>query len=292
MATKKPKATSLAEQYGFSRAFFSSDPALEKLLEQAVHAPNGGWSTDKFIAEFRDTKWFKTHGATYRENLAQKTGDPATWNVRLSQTLASLQDQAHKMGANLTSAQLRALADHALLTGYSDAQIQNSLGSYVKMANGQYYGDANTNALTLQQSAWRNGIKVSAGSLNSWVQQIASGNRTAADYQTYIRSQASTLAPGYADQLKAGQDLYDLASPYMQQMASTLEIPATKLDLFDPTIRNALNFKGADGKVTSQTMGDFEQSLRNDPRYMKTQGAQDTFSSTAHNILSSFGFAS
>lgn len=288
MATKS-KATSLADQYGFSRAFFSSDPALDSLLSQAV---KGNWTTDKFVAEFRDTKWFKTHGATYRENLAQKTGDPATWNVRLSQTLASLQDQAHKMGANLTPSQLRTLADHALLTGYSDAQIQNSLGSYVKMANGQYYGDANTNALTLQQSAWRNGIKVSAGSLNSWVQQIASGNRTAQDYQTYIRKQASTLAPGYADQLGAGQDLYDLASPYMQQMASTLEIPATKLDLFDPTIRNALNFKGADGKVTSQTMGDFEQSLRNDPRYMKTQGAQDTFASTAHNILSSFGFAS
>lgn len=291
MATKS-KATTLADQYGFSRAFFASDPALEALLERAVKAPNGGWTTDKFIAEFRDSTWFKTHGATYRANLAQKTSDPATWGVRLSQTIAALADKAHSMGAQLTSAQLKTLADHALLSGYTDAQVQNSLGAYVKMANGQYYGDANTNALTLQQSAWRNGIKIAPGTLNSWVQQIASGNRTAADYQTYVRAQAATLAPGYADQLKSGQDLYDLASPYMQQMASTLEIPPTKIDLFDPTIRNALNFKGQDGKVTSQTMGDFEQSLRNDPRYVKTQGAQDLFSQTAHNILSSFGFTS
>lgn len=285
----KSKADTLADQYGFSRAFFSSDPALNALLSLAV---KGNWTTDKFIAEFRDSKWFKTHSSTYRENLAQKTSDPATWNTRLSQTLASLQDQAHQMGANLTSAQLRALADHALLAGYSDAQVRNSLGSYVTMANGQYYGDANTNALTLQQSAWRNGIKLAPSALNSWVQQIASGNRTTADYQTYIRGQAASLAPGLSDQLKAGQDLYDLASPYMQQMASTLELNASDLDLFNPTIRNALNFKGQDGKVTTQTMGDFEQTLRNDPRYMKTQGAQDLASSTAHNVLASFGFVS
>jgi hypothetical protein len=286
---KKSKATSLADQYGFSRAFFSSDPALSAILAQAV---KGNWTTDKFIAEFRDTKWFKTHGATYRQNLAQKTGDPATWNTRLSQTIASLQDQAHKVGANLTASQLHTLADHALLSGYTDSQLQNSLGSYVSMQGGQYFGDANTNAMNLQQVAWRNGIKIAPGTLQNWVQQIAKGNHTPEDFSTYARNMASTLAPGFSDQLKGGQDLYDLASPYMQQMASTLEVPATDLDLFDPTIRNALNFKGVDGKVTSQTMGDFEQSLRNDPRYMKTQGAQDAFSSTAHNILSAFGFSS
>jgi hypothetical protein len=234
----------------------------------------------------------RPHGATYRQNLAQKTSDPATYNVRLSQTLAALTDQAHKMGANLTTSQLKTLADHALLSGYTDSQIQNSLSSYVTMNNGQYYGEANTNALNLQQMAWRNGIKMSDASLQNWVHQIAAGNSTAQDFQTYARNQAATLAPGLAGELKSGQDLYDLASPYIQSMASTLELNPAQLDLFDPKIRGALNMTGADGKATTQTLGDFENSLRHDPRYLQTQGAQNSFSATAHSILSSFGFAS
>lgn len=289
MAKKKSKASKLADQYGFSRAFFSSDPALEAILEKAV---KGNWTTDKFIAEFRDTKWFKTHGATYRQNLAQKTSDPATYNVRLAQTLSALTDQAHKLGANMSTAQLKALADHALLSGYTDSQIQNSLSSYVKLNNGQYYGDAGTNAASLSQMAWRNGIKMSPASLQSWVQQIASGDRTAEDFQTFARNQAASLAPGLAGELKSGQDLYDIASPYIQSMSSTLELNPTQIDLFDPTIRGALNFKSADGKLGTQSLGDFENTLRHDQRYNQTQAFQDHAASVGKSILSSFGFVS
>lgn len=296
MAAKKPsKATTLAEQYGFARSFFASDPELETLLERAIKGDSkdgGSWDTAKFEAEFRDSKWFKTHSATYRQNLAQKTSDPATYKSRLAQTIASLGDQADKMGAVLSASQLSTLADHALLSGYSDNQIQNTLSSYVKMQGSQYFGDANTNAQTLQQSAWRNGVKISPTSLQSWVQQIAGGDKTADDFQTYVRNQAASLAPGMADQLKSGQDLYDLASPYIQSMSSTLEIPTTSIDLFDPTIRNALNTKDQDGKATSQTLGQFEQSLRQDPRWMTTGNARDTFTQNAHQILQSFGFVS
>lgn len=292
---KKSKATTLAEQYGFSRAFFSSDPELERLLERAVKgsAKDGGsWSPEKFVAEYRDSKWFKHHSAAYRQNLIQKTSDPATWNSRLAQTVASLSDQAHKSGAVLSSAQLKTLADHALLFGYTDSQIQNSLGSYVKLSNGQYLGQAGVDAQTLQQSAWRNGVRMSASSLQNWVQNIADGDSTADDFQTWARTQAATLAPGVADQLKAGMDLYDVAQPYMQSMSQLLEVPTTDIDLFDPKIRGALNSKDKDGKIGTMGLGDFEQSLRNDPRWMKTDNARNTFTQSAHQILSSFGFVS
>lgn len=290
----KPTAKSLAEQYGFSSAFFSSDPELQALLNKAVKA---NWTTDKFTAAYRDSKWFKTHGSTYRENLIQKTSDPATYAARLAQTTTALGREASKMGAPLTSAQLTALSEHALLFGYSDSQIQNSLSAYIKMGNTGYFGDASTNAQTLQQSAWRNGINISPGSLQTWVHQIALGQKTTDDFATYARTQAASLAPGLAGELKSGQDLYDLASPYIQSMASTLEIPSTNIDLFDPTIRNALNSQtaGTDGKAgTPATMGlgQFETSLKQDPRWMKTSNARDLFTQNAHQILSQFGFVS
>lgn len=286
-----------AAEYGFSKVFFDSDPELKKLLHDATSGKDAPWGTDKFTAEYRDTKWFKTHGATYRENLIQQTSDPATFNARLAQTTSALSDEAHKLGANLSSAQLQKLSQHALLYGYTDSQIQNSLGSYVNMQGSQYFGEAGDNAQTLQQSAWRNGIKISPGSLQSWVQKIASGDATTDDYQTYVRNQAASLAPGLSSELKGGQDLYDLASPYIQSMATTLELPQTSIDLFDPTIRNALNSQATDangkaGEPTTMSLGNFEQSLRADPRWMKTSNARDTFQTTAHSILSSFGFTS
>ncbi len=295
--TKAQKEKTLAEQYGFSAAFFSSDPELEKLLNSAVSAPHGGWDTTKFVAEYRNTNWFKTHGATYRQNLIQKTSDPATYNSRLAQTTTALSREAQKLGAPLSAAQLQSLSEHALLYGYSDSQIQNSLSAYIKMSGSQYFGDANTNAHTLQQSAWRNGVNISPGSLQTWVHQIALGQKTTDDFTTYARTQAASLAPGLAKQLNAGQDLYDLASPYIQSMATTLEIPATKIDLFDPTIRNALNYStagpsGQPNEPTTQTLGQFETSLRKDPRWMATNNARDSIESNAHSILSSFGFTS
>jgi hypothetical protein len=286
--SKKPKE-SQAEKYNFSLAFFNSDPQLKKLLHRATA---GNWTPDKFTAEYRKTPWFQHHSSTYRTNLATKTSDPQSYTRSLNQTIASLQDEAKKAGAVLSTSQLEKLADHALLYGYSDAQIQNSLGSYVKMSNGQYTGEAGTNAQQLQQSAWRNGVKLSDSSLQSWVRKIETGNATTDDYATYVRNQAKTLAPGLSDQLKTGQDLYDLASPYLSSMSSTLELNQGDLDLFDPTIRKALNSTGADGKPATMSLGDFEQSLRNDPRWMRTKNAQDSFSQTAHSILSSFGFTS
>lgn len=283
------KSSKAAEQYGFSKAFFDSDPALKALLSKAV---KGNWSSDKFGAEFRDTKWFQTHGSTYRQNLLQKTSDPGSYKSRLAQTVASLNDQAKKVGAVLSAAQLEKLADHALMFGYTDSQISNSLGSYVKQVNGQYGGTAGTDAQTLQQSAWRNGVKLSDSSVQSWVRKIESGDATTDDFAEYARKQAATLAPGMADQLKGGQDLYDLASPYVSSMATTLELNQGDIDLFDPTIRGALNMTNKDGKATTQTLGDFEKALKHDPRWDKTQNAQDAMMSNAHQILTSFGFAS
>lgn len=280
----------MAHEYGFALAFFNSDPELLKLFKAAI---TKNQPPEAFVASLQGSKWFKTHSSAYRNNLAQKTSDPATWAAKVNQGLASLADSARSMGAELTTAQLKALNEHALLYGYTDAQLKNSLAQYIKLgASGDFMGQAGTDALTLKQTAFRNGIRVSDSSMQNWVRAIESGNRTTNDYQTWIRNQAKTLAPGVSDQLDSGMDLFDVASPYMQQMASTLEIDPSAIDLFDPTIRNALNSKDKDGKAMTQTLGDFENTLRQDPRWMKTNNARDTFSTNARGILSSFGFVS
>lgn len=284
------KAKDKAEEYGFATAFFNSDPELKKLFAKAVKV---NMPSQAFVAALQATSWFKHHSSAYRQNLAQSTSDPATWKARTAQSLASLADTARSMGAVLSSAQLKALNDHALMFGYTDAQVKNSLASYITQNNaGNFTGQAGADALTLKQSAFRNGINISDASMQSWVRSIEAGNNTPDDYVSWIRDQAKTLAPGFAKQLESGMDLADIASPYMQSMSKILELDPADITLFDPSIRKALNVKQKDGTSTSMGLGDYENTLRQDPRWMKTQNAQDTFATEARGVLSSFGFLS
>lgn len=285
-AASNTSMSKLAEDYGYQLAFLKSDPELYSVFKKAM---SGGWDQTRFVAAVKNTHWYKTHGEAYRTNSAQKYTDPATYNQNLAALMAQVGDKARSMGANLTPAQLRSAAEHATLGGWNDSQIQNYLAQYVKY-NNNLGGQAGVNMTQLQQTAWRNGLTISQGSLNTWVQAMARGDKTVEDYQKYLRQSAKTIAPGFAKELDAGMDLYDLASPYMQTMAQTLELNPSDIDLFDPTIRSALGTSSdKDGKPGSIPLYEFEQKLRDDKRYMKTQQAQDKVMSVGHQVLRDFG---
>jgi hypothetical protein len=75
-------------------------------------------------------------------------------------------------------------------------------------------------------------------------------------------------------------------------MAQVLELPPGQVNMFDPTIRKAMSYKDSAGQAAPQPLWDFQNSLRKDPRWAKTQNAQDAAMGTAHKILSEFGVVS
>ena len=278
----------LAEDYGFTLAFLkAAGPEVYDLFKKAVA---GNWAGDKFEAAIRNTKWFKTHGETYRQQLALEKTDPGTYEQNINTQIAAIRDKAATLGASFNDKQLRNLADHAVKFGWNDSQLNDVMSKYVTYSSAK--GQAGENITSMQQTAWRNGLKFSGDTYRTWTQQIARGDSTIKDFQAYVRKQAASLAPTYADELAGGMDLYDIATPYMQTMASTLELNPADITLFDPTIRAALSSKGQDGKPAGQSLWEFEQNIKQDPRYMKTQGAQDAVMSTARKVLSDFGLVS
>ena len=275
----------LAEDYGFTLAFLkAAGPEVYNLFKKAV---GGNWTADKFEASIRNTKWYKTHGETYRQQLALQSTDPATYQQNLNAQIATIRDKAAAMGTSFSDKQLANLADHAVKFAWDDSQLSDVMSKYITYSGAK--GQAGANISSMQQTAWRNGVKLSGDTYRTWAQQVARGDSTVEDFQKYVRKQAASLAPTYADELNSGMDLYDIATPYMQSMASTLELNPADISLFDPTIRSALSGKGADGKPASKTLWQFENDLRQDPRWMKTQNAQDSMMSTAHRVLNDFG---
>jgi hypothetical protein len=278
-------AEQFAEDYGYQLAFLKSDPELYAVFQKAMA---GKWDATRFVAAVKASRWYKTHGEAYRQNLALKTTDPATWGQRVNSQYHTIGDLAASLGAQLTTGTLRALSEQSILMGWNDNQIRQVLSSHIK--KGARAGQAGTIAQKIKETAFRNGVNLSEGFIHSWQKQIAEGATIEQVQQGIRKTYGTRLAPGFAKELEAGMDLYDIASPYMQTMAQTLELNPSDVDLFDPTIRKALGTSSdADGKPGSVPLWEFEQQLRQDQRWMKTKNAQDSAMAAGHAVLKDFG---
>lgn len=277
----------LAASYGWSAAFLDSNPELKRLFHDASAET---WSASRFQAELADTKWWKETSETARKVQAQKATDPATYNATLAATKLQVQKIASEIGAAVPTSQLGRIANSVMLTGMDENGIRNTLSGYVTFTkSGTMTGEAGMHAYTMKQYAYNNGITLSDQTLKNQAQLVVKKLATTEDFEAQIREQAKSMFPGYADQLDAGQNMMDIASPYMQTMSQELGIPDTSVTLQDPTIKSALNGLNQQGKPTGKTLMDFATQLRNDPRWASTKGAQDQVMSGAHQVLKSFG---
>lgn len=284
-------AAETAEEYGYVQSLFNAIPELKKLFNQAV---KGQWAASKFQAALRDTKWWKTHGQTERDYLILQYGDPATAKLKLSQAITQVRQQAAQMGVALTSkmtSQLNTAAYNMVAKGWTTDDLKYYLGQYTTFSGTERPGgEAGQNLDTLQQYSYNMGIKNSDSWYQTQLRNIERGSMTVEDAQNAIKKQAEAMFPTWTKQLESGQTVSDLASPYMQSMSQILEVAPGSINLFDPTIKKALQYKdpktGANG---AQPIWDFENTLRNDPRWKQTKNAQDSVMQNAHKVLSDFG---
>lgn len=265
----------IEQSYGLSYALFKAFPELNTLLGKAV---KNNWTASKFQVELRQTKWFKTHSDTWRKMTALKYADPTTYRERLNQGLSNFNNLAASVGVHLSPGTSRQLAEQALLFGWDEGQVRNVLANYVKpSATGDYGGDLAGVEHNLNTLAYQNGIKLSTPQLQGWMQAVTRGDMSEEELQNSIRDIAAKTFSLYGDQIRGGANLYDIASPYVQAMASTLELNPNDLDLFDPNIRSALTGTRNDktGEYEPMSVTSFENTLRHDKRWQYTKGAQE-----------------
>jgi hypothetical protein len=287
-------AADLADQYGFALTFLKSNKELWNLFNTAINGDGkndpGQWTSTKFIAKLKTTKWWQTNSESVRQYQLMKANDPAKLAANRAGLAAQIQDSASGLGAMLSKNQLNRITENALMFGWNEAQIRNTLSQYIKHKNGVFSGQAADDVQALHQLAWRNGLNFHGKTFDNWTTSMAAGNTNLAFYQAYIRDQAKALAPSFARELDAGKDLYDIANPYIQAKARILQVDPESIDLFDPDVRGALSSKDKDGKPTSKSLWQFEQEMRNKPEYLKTDEARNNAYSIGHQVLKDFGF--
>lgn len=284
----------LAAQYGFAMNFLNANPEIKGLFSQMV---SQGWTQDMFNAKLHNTNWWKTHSDKERQYLTQLYTDPATARQNMSQAQTQVNQMAAQLGVTLTpfvKKQLGIAAYNMVAKGWNEGQLRYFLGQYVYFGNetgGTFKGQGADIQNELRSYAYSMGVTQS----NTWyadnTRKVLEGMATTSDFKHQMLQQAKAMFPQYTKQLDGGQTVADIASPYLQSMSKILELAPGSINLFDNTIKSALQYKNPG---TLQTEGmpiwQFENNLRNDPRWKGTKNAQDSLMQVGHQVLSDFGF--
>jgi lysozyme family protein len=275
----------LAQSFGFAMAVLNSDASLKGLFDRAVAET---WTPDKFQAELRATPWYQQHSEQWRNTAILKASDPTSYATNLAQVQTHVAMMASDMGAQIGGI-WQQLGEQAYTLGWDDNQLRQTLSTYIQYTDGRMLGLAGQNEQLWRQRASDNGLTLSNDWYRTKAMEVANGNAVATDGVSQITEMAASAFPHLADRLRAGETVATIASPYLQAMASTLELNPESLTVADPTIQRALSSVDATGKPVLRTLYDFQTDLRKDTRWLKTQNAQDSAIGTTRKILSDFG---
>ena len=283
---RKLSPEEMSANYGLSYAFMTSDPSLKGIFDSAV---SENWTKEKFQAKLKETDFWKNNSEPARKALEMKASDPATWSAVLDANRQKISMTASEIGASIPEGALNQLAEDMAMTAMSDERLNEVLSGYIDFVSGSLVGQAGMHEQSMRKYAGDMGVDVNQQSIKNYAQLMIRGVSKFEDFKNFIDNQAVSAFPAFEDQIKGGVTLRNIANPYIQTMAQTLELNPENLGMKDPTIRNALNGLDQDGKPIGQTLTDFETSLRGDPRWRSTKQAQDKSMNVGLGVLRNWG---
>jgi hypothetical protein len=268
-AAKKPPKSGV-----FTRNYTSNNIPADSTLKDTIN---------KVFQKYYGRDASQTELATYKPQLEDKYKSK-------SGASKSVVKETYKNGV-LTDTQYLT-ADNEDPSIFLENTIKSQLAAGVQELNELNIpeGPSGKFFVQIKNLAFDNGIKLSDRDATAYANKIVAGQVDENTVYSTIRESAASAFPALADKIKAGLDLKNLASPYIQSMSDILEIPDTAIDLFDPQIRSAMAFTLPDGKVGTKSIYDFEKQLRKDDRWQYTNKAREQAASVATTVLRDFGF--
>jgi len=283
----------LAAQYGWSASLLNSNPELKNLFHQAVA---GTWQEARFVAKLRDTQWYRTQSASTRSMLVLQSTDPTEWKSRVNQMRLHLRNVfTAQTGHAPPSAWLTEKSSEALMMGWTDEQVtgqaRNSVNYALQIKRQTLGGEAGVMEDNVRKYARQMGVDIGNDWVSSQITNAMHGGQDESGILDSIKKMSMSKYRAFGTDIQAGATMADIAAPYQQMMAKELEISPDSIALTDNKISQALTAVNKDGRPEPKQLWQFQQDLRSDPRWDKTQGAQDQTMTTARSVLSQMGLA-
>jgi hypothetical protein len=287
------------QSQGYENAYF------DKKTGKIVKGANTGveWDANLVAAAIQQSAWFDSKDGNQRAAEAARTSDPTSWATRVANMEASIQQAATAAGADLTGVNVSEFAAQMLTDNFLNLSssadegvparlLRAYLAPYIKRnATGDLSGQAGISAEELRAKAESYGVTLSDQWYMDAVRKLADGTITSVDLDNEIITHSQSRYVGLAGMISATRSVKDIADPYMQMMASTMELNPATLTLNDPDIQAALQTLDAKtGQVRTKGLYEFQQELRNKPAWGNTTQGRRELNTGAMQMLKDFGF--
>lgn len=277
----------LAAEYGWAYSFLQSSPELKGIFDTAVAET---WDSKKFQAKLRETNWWKTNGEAARAAQLEAATDPATFAAKVQASGMKVRMLAAEMGAIVPENMMNKIGEDVVRTGMTDQELKYSLAKYIDFTKeGTLGGQAGMAELRLKELAYANGVQMSPDSIKNYAQMIAMGVSTMEQAEQQVRNMAKSMFPTFGEQIDAGINVMDIANPYAEIAAEELELPRGDLDLTNPIVKQGINGLNTEGKPYGMTLTDYRTYVRQDPRWLKTNNAQNSIMKVGSDVLTEMG---
>ena len=197
---------------------------------------------------------------------------------------------ATELGVELTDGQVNSLGyDYA--NGNIDATTVRSRIAATGNINFAT-GEAAKTIDALKASAAAYGVSYDSSWYNQSARDILTGKVDNDTVTQQLKELAKSRYPSLVKQIDSGLTVRQVASPYFQSMANILEVNPNDITMEDPTIKQAFTSLNVDGQPSTKALWQFEQELKQDPRWRFTKNAQTDLMGTARKVLQDFGLVS
>jgi hypothetical protein len=201
------------------------------------------------------------------------TGEAGTGKAQAyNNLLRSVRRAAVQMGVSLTDAQIKTISSRAQTEGWDAATIGENIASIGKVSG--KLGQSAETIDKLKSFAYDYGVAYDDGWYQQATTSILEGKSTEENFQQQIKDMAKSRYAGFVTQIDAGLAPRQIASPYIQTMASLLELDPNSIGLNDPTITRALTSLDDKGNPSPTPIWQFEKEILNDPRIATTKFAE------------------
>ena len=266
-----------------SMAYLIDNPEIGPILDQADRE---GWPPEKLQSTIEATSWWRHNASSVRSYLDLQATDPASLQRAHEQKREQILKIGIQQGIYLTWDQLNYYADQALMFGWDDNELQQTL---IYNSGGQLGAQAPAGQLVRQLAA-QYFMPLDDATAADWTRKIASGQYTSDNFKGQLESWAKVMFPHLASQLDSGLTMADIAAPYKNQIANLMEVAPDSIDMVnDPRWRNAIDTMDDHGNHRMMSLYELQQYVKQQPEWWKTSQANQQAADVGQTLLKQLG---
>jgi hypothetical protein len=226
----------------------------------------------------RKSKFFQENVKATRDALLLQKTDPATFNDTIENYKDEIRQTFIDAGAQYNEKQIADLANKAALFKLKKEDFVKIVSDSVDFQSSYLRGLANSYATGVRKTASSYGITLPDGSkeLKNFVKAKFTGAMSDDDITAVFREEAIKAFPNFKARFEAGATLDDVAKPFRDDIASTLELNSEDIGYNDNLLKSVLTATNPkDGSPYAMSRAEVTKLAMNDSRFDSTKKAQD-----------------